>query len=259
MSPDQDINNSQASTAQWASLHHRRITAPWSSDSWSKMALANIYPCFSSSSFGHSRQTSVEREREGIIVVWSKWKLWISLLRSGHEAIFGTQSCPGLGELQPSNGPLCTAWPRLISHFYLNCNVSLPAHVAWCIPMYQNQFKVSAVAVFVTCDWIFGDIEALYVIVMEWIENKQVCAEQFSVAVLLHLDKCCMINIDPMYIVIWLQFFLLFSMHLAQVSITSNIELWNQLKLCLWWKIWWPLIKNGIIPDNSQTELWYKT
>ena len=223
------------------------------------MALANIYPCFSSSSFGHSRQTSVGERERGLL--WFDQSESCGYLCSGlaMRLYLGPNHVPAWAELQPSNGPLCTAWPWLISHFYLNCNVSLPAHVAWCIPMYQNQFKVSAEAVFVTCDWIFGDIEALYVIVMEWIENKQVCAEQFSVAVLLHLDKCCMINIDPMYIVIWLQFFLLFSMHLAQVSITSNIELWNQLKLCLWWKIWWPLIKNGIIPDNSQTELWYKT
>ena len=219
-----------------------------------RAVMANMYPCSSSSSFGHSRQTSVGERG----LLWFDQSESCGYLcsepRSG-QAIFGTQSCPGLSRarLQPSNGPLCSAWLDQSSLSKLQC---LPlADVAWCIPMYQNQLKVSAVAVFVACDWIFGDIEALRVIVVEWIENKQVCAEEFYVAVLLHLDKCCMINIDPMYIIIWLQFFLLFSMHLAQVSITSNIELWNQLKLCLLWKIWWPLIKNGINPDSSQAEL----
>ena len=157
MSPDQDINNSQASTAQWASLHHRRITAPWSSDSWSKMALANIHPCFSSSSFGHSRQTSVERERGdycGLIKVkvvdisaqvWPWGYIWDPIM-SRSEAWAHNSG------LQSANGPLC--WPSAADQSFLSKLQCLPPRS--CCMMYPNVSKsIQSVGCGCICDmWL---------------------------------------------------------------------------------------------------------
>ena len=139
MSPDQDINNSQASTAQWASLHHRRITAPWSSDSWSKMVLANIYPCFSSSSFGHSRQTSVGERERGLL--WFDQSESCGYLCSGlaMRLYLGPNHVPAWAELQPSNGPLCTACLARADQSFLSKLQCLPPRS--CCMMYPNVSK----------------------------------------------------------------------------------------------------------------------
>ena len=119
--------------------------------------MANMYPWSSSSSFGHSRQTSVgERERGLLWFDQSESCGYLCLEPRSGQAIFGTQSCPGLSRasLQPSNGPLCSAWPGLISHFYLNCNVSLsPAPACSCCMMYPNVSKsIHVVSIQCICD-----------------------------------------------------------------------------------------------------------
>ena len=154
MSPDQDINNSPACTALMGRLHHRYIGRCGECRS-TEIVLSKIFAHALLTAHLSRLQTSVgEREDYcGLIKVKVvDISAGLSPLCPGY--IWCPIMSPVSGLLRPdqsANGPLCNADSELISHFYLNCNFSprVPAHVAWCILMYQNQFKVSAFAVFV--------------------------------------------------------------------------------------------------------------
>ena len=185
MSPDQDINNSQASAAWWASPPHRWICAhdlltP-------KQSCHSKYPPMPSWQLIWAQPADICRiERGGIIVVWSKWKLWISLLWAAlptpGQAIFGTQSCPGLRPelLTLVSSQLmahCAAQPGLADQSFLSKLQCLPLpgpgllmlhDVSQCIKI--NSCCQYSVYLWRVC-WIFGDIGALRVIVRHWIEN----------------------------------------------------------------------------------------